>query len=491
MLFSTLRVLTYMLGIVGAAFMIPLSVAFKEGETSVINGFLIPALASWTLALVFAVAARGKPQVFDARSAFGIVGVIWIVVCLFGAVPVYFSGVPVSFTDALFESVSGFTTTGASVFRDVESLPRSINLWRCETHWLGGMGVIALVVALIPLLGVGGFRLIKAEATGPDKTKFTSFVSTTAKSLWTVYVTMTGALAALLWYFGMDVIDAVSHAFSTMGTGGFSTRNDSIASFGIPAVEWTCSAFMLLCAINFGLYYRLITGRIREVFLDSELRAFLAAVLAAFGLVLALEHARFPDFAAAVRTALFEVAAVITTTGFKADDYTLWSPAAQVVILLLFFLGGCSGSTSGGVKIIRWTILAKQLRNEIRRLMHPHEVLSLSINGNPGREAFVPVAATFIFTYLLLTIVSTFFGALAGLDVFTAFTSSLAMIGNIGPSFGDLGPSGDYASIAAPLKWWYCFMMLAGRLEIYTLLILVGRIFVFRPVRRQWKAAGE
>jgi trk system potassium uptake protein TrkH len=248
---------------------------------------------------------------------------------------------------------------------------------------------------------------------------------------------------------------------------------------------------MLLCAINFGLYYRLITGRIREVFLDSELRAFLAAVLAAFGLVLALEHARFPDFAAAVRTALFEVAAVITTTGFKADDYTLWSPAAQVVILLLFFLGGCSGSTSGGVKIIRWTILAKQLRNEIRRLMHPHEVLSLSINGNPGREAFVPVAATFIFTYLLLTIVSTFFGALAGLDVFTAFTSSLAMIGNIGPSFGDLGPSGDYASIAAPLKWWYCFMMLAGRLEIYTLLILIGRIFVFRPVRRQWKAAGE
>jgi trk system potassium uptake protein TrkH len=484
MLFSTLRVLTYMLGIVGTAFLIPLSVAFQEGESSVINGFLIPALASWTLALVFAVAARGKPQVFDARSAFGIVGVIWIVVCFFGAIPIYFSGVPVSFTDALFESVSGFTTTGASVFRDVESLPRSINLWRCETHWLGGMGVIALVVALIPLLGVGGFRLIKAEATGPDKTKFTSFVSTTAKSLWTVYVTMTGVLAALLWYFGMDVIDAVSHAFSTMGTGGFCTRNDSIASFAIPAVEWTCCAFMLLCAVNFGLYYRLITGRIREVFLDSELRAFLAAVLAAFGLVLALEHARFPDFAAAVRTALFEVAAVITTTGFKTDDYTLWCPAAQVVILLLFFLGGCSGSTSGGVKIIRWTILAKQLRNEIRRLMHPHEVLSLSLNGNPGREAFVPVAATFVFVYLLLSMVSTFFGALAGLDIFTAFSASLCMLGNIGPSFGELGPSGNYSAIAAPLKWWYCFMMLAGRLEIYTLLILIGRMFSFWRVSR-------
>lgn len=472
-----------MLGIVGTAFLMPLVVAFQEGENAVIPGFLVPALVSWTLSLLFMIAARGKPQVFDAGNAFGIVGAIWITVCFFGAVPIYFSGIPISFTDALFESVSGFTTTGASIFSDVESLPRSINLWRCEMHWLGGMGVIALVVALIPLLGVGGFRLIKAEATGPDKTKFTSFVSNTAKSLWSIYITMTAVLAALLWYFGLDVVDAVSHAFATMGTGGFSTRNASIGSFGIPAVEWTCGVFMVFAAINFALYYRIFTGRPREVLRDSEIKAFLGIVLVAVLLVFLLERTSIPGIEARARAAFFQVASIISTTGFMTVDFTTWAPAAQVVIFLLYFLGGCSGSTGGGIKIIRWTILAKQLRNEVRRLVHPHEVMSLYINGNPGRESFVPVAATFIFVYLLLVIISTFVGAVFGLDVFTAFTGSLSMAGNIGPAFGQLGPSCNYSALADPLKWWYCLVMLAGRLEIYTLLILIGRILFFRPSR--------
>ncbi|MBR5548300.1 MAG: TrkH family potassium uptake protein, partial [Kiritimatiellae bacterium] len=220
---------------------LPLLVAVKEGETACVYAFLVPALASGAAAVAFWLMAKGRPRVFDVRNAFGIVAGIWIVVCLFGAVPLWFSGAYPSVVDAVFESVSGFTTTGASVCGDVESLPRSINLWRCETHWLGGLGVIALAVALIPLLGVGGFRLIKAETTGPEKEKLTNFIASTAKSLWCIYMALTTMQAVLLLSFGLDFVDASAHAFSTLGTGGFSTRNASVGAYGIPAVEWTCT----------------------------------------------------------------------------------------------------------------------------------------------------------------------------------------------------------------------------------------------------------
>ena len=407
-------------------------------------------------------------------------GGIWIAICLFGALPLHFSGCFPSFTDAVFESVSGFTTTGASVLSEVENLPASVNLWRCETHWLGGLGVIALAVALIPLLGIGGFRLIKAETTGPDKAKLTSLIANTAKTLWFIYMALTAAQALLLWHVGMGAVDAVAHAFSTMGTGGFSTRNASVGAFGLPEAEWICTVFMLLASVNFTLYYRVLTGRLGEVACDSELRAFLVIVLCAVGFVAAVECRSWGGFGMMLRSAAFQVASIVSTTGFMTDDYLAWGPAAQIVIFTLFFIGGSSGSTAGGIKVIRWTILAKQLRNELRRILHPHEVFTLSVNGCPGREAFVPVVASFVFVYMLLVLATAFAGALAGLDAFTSFTGALSMVGNVGPAFGRLGPTSNYGAIAAPLKWFYMFAMLAGRLEIYTLLILVGRVCFLR-----------
>ena len=480
MAFSFLRILTYVLGLVGTALLLPLGVAVWKGEPEMVPVFLVPMLSGWGVAIAFWLLARRRPRVFDVQHAFGTVGGIWIAICLFGALPLHFSGCFASFTDAAFESVSGFTTTGASVLSAVEGLPQSVNLWRCETHWLGGLGVIALAVALIPLLGIGGFRLIKAETTGPDKSKLTSLIANTAKTLWFIYIALTAAQALLLWRAGLNAVDALAHAFSTMGTGGFSTRNASVGGFGMPEVEWICTVFMLLATVNFTLYYRLLTGRIGDVARDSELRTLLALVFCAVVCVTAVECRSWESFGGTLRASAFQVASIISTTGFMTDDYLAWRPAAQVVIFALFFVGGSSGSTAGGVKVIRWTVLGKQLRNEVRHILHPHEVFTLSVNGCPGRGAFVPMVASFVFVYMLLVLVATFAGALAGLDVFTAFTGALSMAGNIGPAFGQLGPTSNYGALAAPLKWVYMFTMLAGRLEVYTLLILVGRACFLR-----------
>lgn len=487
MLFSIARIVTYILGIVGLALMLPLVVAIQQRETAMIPVFLFPAAGGMLAALLFWILARKRPKVFDAGNAFGVVGGIWIVIGLFGALPLYFSGYFPSFTDAAFESVSGFTTTGASVLSNVEILPRSINLWRCETHWLGGMGVIALAVALIPLLGIGGFRLIKAETTGPDKEKITTFIANTAKSLWFIYFGMTALQAVLLHTVGFGIVDAVSHAFSTMGTGGFSTRNASVGSFANPAAEWICTGFMLLASVNFALYYRLLTGRFQEVCHDSELRGFLVTLGVAFALALSVQLSAQPPWSVGktVRDVAFQLASIVSTTGFMTADYMLWAPAAQVVIFLLFFVGGCSGSTAGGVKVIRWTILAKQVQNEFRRILHPHQVFTLHINGHAGREVFIPVVAVFIFCYLLLILLTTFVGALSGLDLQTAFTAAVSMVGNVGPAFGKLGPTANYGFLSASVKWWYMFAMLAGRLEIYTLLILVGRFWMTTSLARR------
>ena len=475
MLLSIFRVLTYILGIAGSALLLPLAVALVDSDRRMALVFLIPLLAVWIVAIAFWFAVRKRPKVFDVKSAFGVVGLIWIVICAYGSIPLYFSGAFPSFSDAIFESVSGFTTTGASVLQEVETLPRSVNLWRCETHWLGGMGVIALAVALIPLLGIGGFRLIKAETTGPDKEKLTSFIANTAKSLWLIYVMLTVSQMLLLHFVGLGWVDSIAHAFSTMGTGGFSTRNASVGAFGLPAVEWICTIFMLLASVNFALYYRLFTGRLREVVGDSELRALIIVVLSSIAVVTLLECNASTPFSQTVRNVAFQTSSIVSTTGFMTADYTRWCPPAQVVILLLFFIGGCSGSTAGGVKVIRWTILAKEIGNEMRRIVHPHQVFTLRINGKPGHESLIPVVASFILTYFILVLATTFAGAIAGLDVFTALSAAASMVGNIGPAFGQLGPTANYGSLPTALKWWYCFAMLAGRLEIYTLLIMIAR----------------
>ncbi len=478
MRFPASRVLAHLLAIAGASLLPPLAVALLGDEGDIYKAaFAFPAATALAAAGVCRLFHKADPGPLELSGAFTIVGGAWAALCLFGALPLWLSGALPHFTDAVFESTSGFTTTGASVLSDVESLPRSINLWRCETHWLGGMGVIALAVALVPLLGSGGFRLVKAETTGPEKGRVTPRIASTAKAMWLVYVLLTATQAALLRLSGLNWFDAVCHAFSTLGTGGFSTRNGSVAAFSNPAAEWICTAFMLLASVNFALYYRLATGKFDEVRKNSELRAFLSLAALAVAAVALFERRELGGFATTLRLSAFQVASIISTTGFMTADYAAWRPGAQLVLFALFFIGGCAGSTGGGIKVVRWTLLAKQLRNEFRRLLHPREVTTLSIDGVPGREYLIPSVASFVFLYFLLVFATALAGAMGGLGSVEALTGALSMAGNIGPAFGDLGPTANYAAIPCALKWWYAFAMLVGRLEIYTLLILVGRIF--------------
>lgn len=483
MSFSVIRVLAYVLAIVGTSLALPFAAALVWDDLRPTLAFGVPMVVSWLAALTCGLTGRhAGVRPLGVRNAFMTVGGVWIAIGVFGALPFYFSGAYPSFVDALFESVSGFTTTGATVAPDVEVLPRCVNLWRCQTHWLGGMGVIALAVALIPLLGVGGFRMIKAETTGPEKGKVTARISSTAKVLWAVYFGLTLLQAVLLHAYGMGWFDAVCHAFSTLGTGGFSTRNASVGAFSSPPIEWICTGFMLLASVNFALYYQLFRGRFGDVFRDSELRTFVGIVLVAIWVTTAVQSAGYSSMSEALRYSAFQVSSILSTTGFMTADYVGWRPSAQLVLFVLFFIGGCSGSTAGGIKVIRWTVLWKQLENEFRRLLHPHGVFTVRINGQAGREEFVPLVASFIFVYLLLVLLTSFAGTLAGLDVTSAFTGALSMVGNVGPAFGALGPTESFAGLHPALKCWYVVAMVAGRLEIYTILILVGGLV--RPCPR-------
>lgn len=481
MVLSLLRIFSYVLALAGVSLLLPLAVAVRYGETRAAWSFAVPMAASIAAAVAITVVYRHlKAAPLSVRAAFVAVGGSWILLGFFGSLPLWFSGAIKGFANCLFESISGFTTTGATVMSDVESLPKSINLWRCEMHWLGGMGVIALVVALVPLLGIGGMKLIQAETTGPEKGKLTARITNTAKVLWFIYMGFTVAQTALLHFFGLSLFDSLCHAFSTLGTGGFSTRNASVGAFGNPAVEWVCTIFMLAAAVNFALYYRFFTGRVGDIWRDSEFRAFCGIVAASIAVVALVQLPGSDSCSETVRDSAFQVASIVSTTGFMTADYALWCPAAQIVVFTLFFIGGCSGSTAGGVKVVRWTVLFKQLVNELRRLVHPHGVFTLRLNGTPGRETLVVFVAPFIFVYLLLVIVTALLGAVAGLAPFESLTTALSMVGNIGPAFGDMGPTANCGDIPDLLKCWYCVVMIAGRLEIFTLLILIGTVFGFR-----------
>lgn len=484
------KILACVAAIAGAALAAPFAVAIRDGDNAISWAFGVPMGAGFVAALALIVpwvakrVKRGRarlagdePQRFNAADAAVAVGAVWVGLGIFGAIPLRLSGAFKSIVDAVFESVSGFTTTGATVLADVESLPRAVNLWRCETHWLGGMGVIVLVVALMPLLGIGGSRLISAETTGPEKGKLTSRVADTAKALWAIYAGLTLLETLLLRLCGMDWFNAVCHAFSTLGTGGFSTRNASVGAFGSAAAEWVCTAFMFAAAVNFAIYHRLLMRRDWSALRGTEFKAFCRLACCAVAAIFAvLLFTRTAPFWKALRLAAFQVASLVSTTGFCSDDYDTWAPAAKVVLLLLCFTGGSSGSTAGGPKIIRWAILAKQTGCELERVLHPRAVFTSRIDGRPVRDGFLGMVGAFLFAYLALVAATAIAGAIAGLPLLESFTAALSMVGNIGPAFGKLGPAGNYGDLPAALKMWYCVAMVAGRLEIFTLLALCGRL---------------
>ena len=477
MVFIVFKVLSIILAIVGLSFLLPAAVALYCREYSVLPSFLIPTGISIAVAAAFMIAGRNRKNSLSIRASFVIVATAWIGTCIFGAIPFYASGAIPSLVDAVFESVSGFTTTGATILSEIETLPRSINMWRCLSHWLGGMGIVVLTVALLPLLGIGGFQLVKAETTGPEKGKFTQKITTTAKILWFIYMGLTAIETVLLKIAGMDFIDALSHSFSTLGTGGFSTRNASIAAYDSAAIDTIVFTFMFLAGINFTLYYYAIIRNFTGIKNSTEFKVYLGLNFFAIAAITILELPQYGSLLQSLRYSSFQVSAILTTTGYATWDYTTWNSASQVIILMLFFIGGCSGSTSGGVKVIRWVVLYKQLKSEMMKTIHPHGIFSVRLNKEVIRPEIIYTVSAFFFLYFLLVILTSFIGALFGMDILTAFSGAVTMVGNVGPGFNMLGPSCNCGWLAAPVKYWYCLVMIAGRLELFTIAIFTTIAF--------------
>jgi len=460
------------LSVIGLSFLLPIGVAIYLGEAQVISSFLIPMIIAIVFGIIFHFSCRKIKIRFSTRSVFLFVSLAWIFISFFGALPLFLSKSIPSFVDAFFESCSGFTTTGATILSEVENLPRSINLWRCQMHWLGGMGIIALTVALLPLLGVGGFNLIKAESTGPEKGKITPKMANTAEMLWALYGGLTIIHAVALKLCGMNFIDSISHAFSTLGTGGFSTMNSSISSYNSVSIEIVCSVFMFLAGINFSLYFYFITRRFDELKKNTELKMYVFIFLVSIILITIFLIPNYGNVFTSLRYASFQVASIMTSTGYMTTDYLTWNNSAQFVIFCLFFIGGCSGSTAGGFKVVRICVLAKQAKNEMLKMLHPHGVYSIRLNGSAGKKDLVFNISAFFFLYVCIVFITTFLGTVNNLDIMTAFTGSLSMVGNIGPAFNKLGPTANYGFLSNGLKIWYCFVMIAGRLELFNLIIL-------------------
>lgn len=413
------------------------------------------------------------------RDSFAIVTLSWTTICVIGAIPFVISIEGIGIVNAIFESTSGFTTTGATIFSDVETLPRSLLLWRSLTHWLGGMGIIVLAVAVLPILGVSGFRLMSAEAPGPDVEKLTPRISHTARVFWLIYFGFTVIETSLLMMGGMGAFDAINHTFATLATGGFSTRNASIAAFNSAYIEWVIITFMFLSGVNFALYYRAITGRFDIIRNNSELKAYVFLFAVAVALVAGSlsYNNEYDGLEPVFRYGAFQVATLMTSTGFATADYTLWPMLAQGILFLMLFIGGCVGSTSGGIKMMHVSVMMKTAVKQLRSLIYPRGVFPVRLNKKPLDNGIITAISGFVFLYLVFVIISTIIVASGGTNFTTALTASLACIGNIGPGFGGVGPASNFAFLPHYVKLWLAAIMILGRLEIYTVLILFMPFF--------------
>ncbi len=477
----------------GVALLLPMAVGIGYGEEASWRAFGTTALISMTVGGLSWYTMKPKTEL-GIREGFAVVALAWFVISLVGALPFTMAGVLPSYSDAFFETMSGVTTTGATIFggggnMNIEEMPMAFLFWRSLAHWLGGMGIIVLTLAILPMLGVGGMQLFKAEAPGPSADKFTPRVKETAKRLWLIYAGITVAeVIALLP--AMNLFDAVNHAFATMATGGFSTKNGSVADFNSGYVDWVIIIFMFLAGMNFVLHYRMLRGRKITVLKDEELHLYTGVVIVA---TLAIVFATweptasifagtegsmtYAGFADALRYAAFQVVSIVTTTGFGTADYLLWSPLAMVVIFGLFFSGSMAGSTGGGVKIIRHLLLIKNTLKEFRQLVHPRAMLPLRLDGSVVSEEVMRNVLTFFVMYIAIIGVGTIGMALLGMDLMSSLTGTMSSIGNIGPAFSSLGPTANYAHVPELGKWLLSFLMMAGRLEIFTVIVILLPVF--------------
>jgi len=465
-----------------------LSASTKDGA---MDGLLYSAFITTGIALVILVVTRNRKREIRKRDGYLTVVLGWLSMVLFGTLPYLMTGALESYSDALFETMSGFTATGATIIQDIEALPKSIILWRSLTHWLGGMGIIVLAVAILPLLGIGGVQLFSAEATGLGGDKLHPRISDTAKRLWYIYVGFTALEAILLSLAGMTVFDAINHSMSTMASGGFSTKNESLAYWNHkPIIQYIVTLFMFLAGTNFVLIYFGLKGKLQRIWQDNEFRWYIGFVtfftlITFIGIYTnvnlqstAVDHPQvFGEFESSFRHALFQVVAIITTTGFVTADFTMWSFFATGIFFALFFVGGSAGSTSGGIKIVRHIVMLKNSFLEFKKTLHPHAIIPVRFNNKAVGQTIVFNILSFFVIYMLIFIVSSVILTFLGLDFMSSLGAAASSLGNIGPAIGSVSPVDNFAHLTIGAKWFCAFLMLIGRLELFTVLILFTPFF--------------
>ncbi|MCB1049047.1 MAG: TrkH family potassium uptake protein [Acidobacteria bacterium] len=468
-----LSILGAVIFFVGASMLIPMAVGlyFADGSASSLG---LSALISMMLGAGLFLTLPRKRRGYDLglKDGFGIVGFSWFGSALVGALPFMISGAIPEFHHAFFEAASGLTTTGSSILTDIEVVPKGILFWRSFTHWLGGMGIIVLSVAILPYLGLGGMQLYKAESPGPTKDKLRPRIQQTAKLLWGVYILITVACFALLMLAGMDWFDSACHTFGTVATGGFSTYNQSLGYFREPAIHYIVIFFMFLCGISFSLHYRALSGQPSAYTRPAELKFYVFLILACTLIIFWSRSDQHLSNEQNFRESLFQVVSIMTTTGYGTADFETWLPIAQIVLLGLMFVGGCAGSTGGGLKVVRVLLLLRYLKVLLNQQLHPSGVFVIKMDNQIVKREVIQnilgLFMVFVFLHMISSVLLTFWGV----DIMTAITATLSCISNIGPGLGDVGPTKNFATIPEPGIWVLSTCMIMGRLEIFSVLIL-------------------
>lgn len=409
------------------------------------------------------------------RDGFVIVALGWLMMAFFGAFPFYISGAIPSFVDAFFESSSGLTTTGSSILRTIEGLPKSILFWRSFTHWIGGMGILVLTIAILPSLGVGSIQVMKAESPGPIVSRIAPKLGQTAKLLYGIYLGITVLEIVLLFLAGMSFYDACIHAFGTVGTGGFSNMNASVGAYDSPLIDGIITFFMIVCGVNFSLYYLVLKGDLKSFWKDQELRLYIGILASAILFIscdLLLKN-NYGSLGEALRFSSFQVASVMTTTGYATADFDQWSMFAKMILLFLMVVGGCAGSTGGGIKVSRFLIGFKSMKYAFMQILHPNGCYIVHINGKKVSDKTVVNVLTYFFIYMIVFTIGVLIIALDGFDIGTTVTSVLATLNNIGPGVGIVGPTGNFSSFTDLSKITFSILMIIGRIEIYPILLVL------------------
>jgi len=454
---------------------IPFSMHFGEGDLMAINWSGLITICVGAI-LWFATKDHSNKEL-KKKDGYLIVTLGWVSMSCFGALPYILSGAIPNFTDAFFETISGYTTTGASILTDIESVHKGILFWRSLTQWIGGMGIIVLAVAILPILGIGGMQLFVAESPGISPDKLQPRIKETAKRLWLIYVMLTGIETVLLWAGGMTFFDALNHGLTTMSTGGFSTKNASAAHFS-PFIQYVMILFMFLAGTNFTMTYFGLHGQFKKVIRNEEFRFYLGTcVLLTAVTTFAIYLASGTGFEQSFRNGLFQVVSVVTTTGFVSADYTQWSSFITLLFFIMLFIGASAGSTSGGVKIVRHVILLKNSILELKRQLHPSAIIPVRFNKTAVPKDITFNILAFIMIYISIFSIGSIVMASMGVDLETAMGSVATSLGNVGPGIGSVGPVDNFAHLPTPGKWFLSFLMLLGRLELFTVLMLLTPYF--------------